>query len=112
MYTLGTRNLTTSLVELKIKTQKGDDILMTISIVAQITGLGQRFPINIPEQENLNKIYHLAYSLPEQVQTSTLGLLTGIDNYHDLILSERIQVQDDFYLITSLDFTSSKTIVR
>ena len=43
------RKIVTSLVELTIKTQKGDDILIKTSTVPLITGLIQRVPINIPE---------------------------------------------------------------
>ena len=95
------KKITTSLVELTIKTQKGEDILIKASIVPQITGLVQRIPINIQEQQNLKKTYHLADNLPQQVQTSTLGLLTGNDYYHKLIMGERIQVKDGLYLIKS-----------
>ena len=42
------KKITTSLVELMIKTQNGDDILIKASIVPQITGSVQRIPINIP----------------------------------------------------------------
>ena len=93
------KKITTSLVELTIKTKKGDDIRIKASIVPQITGLVQRIPINIPEQQNLMKTYHLADTLPRQVQTSTLVLLIGNDYYHELFMGERIQVQDSLYLI-------------
>ena len=75
--------------------------LIKVSIVPQITGLVQRIPINIPEQQNLKKTYHLADTLNQQVQTSTLGLLIGNDYYHELIIGVRIQVQGGLYLIKS-----------
>ena len=63
VYTFGNKKpkkITTSFVELAIKTQKGDYILIKASIVPQITGLFQRIPINMSEQQNLKKTYHLA----------------------------------------------------
>lgn len=56
VYTFGNKKLkkiTTLLVKLTIKTQKRDDLLIKASIARQITGLVQRFPINIPEYQNL-----------------------------------------------------------
>ena len=55
VYTLGNKKkkkITTSLVELIVKTQKGDDMLIKASIVSQTTALVQRIPINIPAQQN------------------------------------------------------------
>ena len=104
IYTLGSKKpkkVTTSLAELTIKTQKGNDILIKASIVPQITGLVQRIPINISEQQNLKKTYNLGDTLSQQVQTSTLGLLIGNDYYHELIMGERTQIQDGLYLIKS-----------
>ena len=91
------RKITTSLVKLNIKTQKGDDTLIKASIVPQII-----IPINIPEQENLMKTNYLVDTLAEQVQTSNLGLLISNDYYQELILGERIQAQDGLYLINSI----------
>ena len=53
--------------------------------------------MNDPEEQNLKSTYHLADTLPQQVQTSALGLLIGNNYYHELILVERIQ--DGLYLI-------------
>ena len=42
------------------------------------------------------KTYHLADTLPQQMQTSTLGLLIDSDYYHEFIMRERIQAQYGF----------------
>ena len=58
--------------------------------------------------------------MPQQAQTSTLGLLIGND-YHELITRERIQVQDGLYLTKSklgwillqrLSCSNSKTVME
>ena len=81
-----------------IKTQKGDDILIKANIVPQITGIVQRVPINILEQQNLKKISR-SWHFVSTSATSTLGLLIGNYCYHELILGKRIQVQGGLYLI-------------
>ena len=80
------KKITSSLIELKIKSQK--DNTDNTSIIPQINGLVQSIAINIPEQQNLKKAYHLAHTLPQKVQTSTFGLLTGNDYYHKLCVRE------------------------
>ena len=101
VYTFGNKKpkkITTSLVEVKIKTQKGDDVLIKANIVPQITGLVQRVPINIPEQQSLKKISR-SWHFVSTSATSALGLLIGNYYYHELIFGERIQVQAGLYLI-------------
>ena len=50
------------------------------------------------------------------MQTSTLGLLIGNDYYYELIMGDRIQVQDGLYLIKSklgwISCSKSETVME
>ena len=52
-----------------------------------------RFPIQ--------KRFRLTDTLPQQTESSTIGVLIGSDYYHEVMSSERVEVQEGLYLIKS-----------
>ena len=102
VYTFGNKKpkgITTSIVNVTLKSKFGKDITIKASIVPQITGLIQRRPIPSKERYYLQKNYQLADSLPVNTESSTLGILIGNDYYDDIVLDERKKLQSGLHII-------------
>ena len=50
---------------------------------------------------SIQKRFRLADTLPQQTESSTIGVLIGSDYYHEVMSSERVEVQEGLYLIKS-----------
>ena len=49
----------------------------------------------------LKQKYDLADTLPSQIETYTLGILTGNNHYYDIILDKRVVVQENLCILES-----------
>jgi len=92
---------TSPAVELTIITKIGKDIKIKATVMQQITGPLQRVPLRLKDQQNLQRTFQLADTLPSQIETYTLGLLIGNDNYYDVMLDERKRIQDNLFVVKS-----------
>ena len=67
----------------------------------KISGDMQRIPIRLKNRFSIQKRFRLADTLPQQTESSTIGVLIGSDYYHEVMSSERVEVQEGLYLIKS-----------
>ena len=67
----------------------------------KISGDMQGLPICLRNRFSIQKRFHLADTLPQQTEPSTIGVLIGSDYYHEVKSSERVEVQGGLYLIKS-----------
>ncbi|KAH3855373.1 hypothetical protein DPMN_097940 [Dreissena polymorpha] len=79
-------------------------MLITANIVPTITGTTGRMPLEIYRKDlfkSLTKHLDLADQIPSEAESGTIDLLIGNDFYLDIIQSERIQIEDGIYLLSS-----------
>ncbi|XP_061165990.1 uncharacterized protein LOC133174913 [Saccostrea echinata] len=105
--TFGARNpktVKTPKISLRIKLKDGHCMRIDANVVPQITGSVQRRPLppNITKQvQHQWKHLQFADTLPETAENSAIDILIGNDYYLDLILSEKIKVNQGLYLLSS-----------
>ena len=61
----------------------------------------QRLPIRLKSRFSIPKRLRLADTLPQQTESSTIGILIGSDYYHEVMSSKKVEVQEGLYLIKS-----------
>ena len=61
----------------------------------------QRLPIRLKNRFSFQKRFRLADALPQQTESSTIGVLIGSDYYHEVMSSEKGEVQEGVYFIKS-----------
>ena len=71
----------TRVVEFGLKLKNGQTMYIQANVVPKITGMIQRAPINSEQFESLVKEYQLADTLPNELEVSTVELLSGNDYY-------------------------------
>ena len=91
----------TPVVEFGLKLKNEQTMDIQANVVPKITGMIQRAPINSEQFKSLVKEYQLADTLPNELEVSTVELLTGNDYYSDLISPERRKVIPGLYLLGS-----------
>ena len=83
----------------------GNTIYLDVSVVLNITGKINRFPLKTEKAEFLNKLGHemLADSLPHHVESSTIAMLIGNDCYFNWLEPQKLDMGGGLsYLILSL----------
>lgn len=99
-----TKVLKTKIAKLKLKLKDGSDMLITANIVPTITGTTTKMPLAIYKKDafkSLSRHLKLADQVPVKAEAGTIDLLIGNDFYLDIIQSERIQIEDGLYLLSS-----------
>ena len=59
----------------------------------------QRLPIRLKNRFSIRKRFRLADTLPQQTESSTIGILIGSDYCDEVMLSKKVEVQEGLYLI-------------
>ncbi|XP_062602892.1 uncharacterized protein LOC134264633 [Saccostrea cucullata] len=98
------KTMKTPKVSLRIKLNDGHFMRIDANVVPQITGSIQRRPLpsTISEKvHNQYKHFQFADTLPKTTENATVDILIGNDHYLDLILSEKIEVNQGLYLLSS-----------
>ena len=95
------KDITSEVVTLMLKSKDGNTFTIKANIVPKISGNIQRTPIPLKNQFEVQRKYRLADSLPRQVESSSIGVLIGSDYYHDIISSEKVQIQEGLYVVRS-----------
>ena len=104
LFTFGTnkpKDIVSKLVTLSLKSKRGNTFTLRANVVPKISGKIQRTPIPLRKQFELQRKYHLADTLPKEVESSSLGLLIGSDYYHEMISPERQKLQNGLYAVKS-----------
>ena len=86
------------------QTKNSNFLDIVANIVPVISGNVQRRSFKLHSSENLNYLaasLDLADTIPTENETSLVELLIGIGYYLDIILSQKIEVQHDLYLLGS-----------
>ena len=90
--------------KLSIKLNNGQYLDISANIVPVISGTVQRKAFKFRSSENLDHLVQsldMADSIPSETDSSTVELLLTNDYYHDIILSQKIEVQPVLYLLAS-----------
>ena len=96
--------LVTSSTVLSIELKDGSALQITANIIPKITGEMQRRPFNtscLQNWEYLWKDNALADTLPTEIESSTIDLFIGNDYYLDLILPQKVEIQQGLYMLGS-----------
>ena len=96
--------LVTPSTVLNIELKDGSALQITANIIPKITGEMQRRPFNtrcLQNWEYLWKDNALADTLPTEIESSTIDLLIGNDYYLDLILPQKVEIQQGLYMLGS-----------
>ena len=75
--------------------------LLKASMVPEINGNVQQAPSKIDNQLKIIRKYELPYILPKHTESSSIGILIGNDYYNDIMLTERLKIQEGLYIIKS-----------
>ena len=95
------KEITTLIVTVLLKSQKGNTVSIKASVVPEISGNVQRAPIKIDNQFKIIRKYELADTLPKHTESSSVGILIGNDYYNGIISTERIKMHEGLYIIKS-----------
>ena len=90
-----------SVVTLMLKSKYGNTVTVKANVVPQISGDIQRLPIRLKNRFSIQKSFRLADTLPQQTESSTIGVLIGSDYYYEVMSSKKVEVQEGLYLIKS-----------
>ncbi|CAG2200106.1 unnamed protein product [Mytilus edulis] len=96
------KTLRTQKVSLKIKLKDGVCMLIDANVVPKITGSILRRPLKMDDRENVKYLCNnlqLADTLPSSLESSTIEILIGNDYYLDIILPQKIEIQQGLYLL-------------
>ena len=94
----------TAQTKLSIKLNNGQYLDVTANIVPVISGTVQRKAMTLCSSKNMEhlvKSHDLADTIPLETESSTVELLVGNDDYLDIILPQKIEVQPGLYLLSS-----------
>ena len=86
---------------LMLKSKDGNTVTVKANVVPKISGDMQRLPIRLKNRFSIQKRFRLADTLPQQTESSAIGVLIGSDYYHEVMSSERVNVQERLFLIKS-----------
>ncbi|CAC5424646.1 unnamed protein product [Mytilus coruscus] len=98
------KTLRTQKVSLKIRLKDGVCMLIDANVVPKITGSILRRPLQMDVCENMKYLCNnlqLADTLPSCLESSTVEILIGNDYYLDIILLQKIEIQQGLYLLGS-----------
>ncbi|CAG2201796.1 unnamed protein product [Mytilus edulis] len=98
------KTLRTQKVSLKIRLKDGVCMLIDANVVPKITGSILRRPLQMDVCENVKYLCNnlqLADTLPSSLESSTIEILIGNDYYLDIILPQKIEIQQGLYLLGS-----------
>ncbi|CAG2200117.1 unnamed protein product [Mytilus edulis] len=98
------KTLRTQKVSLKIRLKDGVCMLIDANVVPKITGSILRRPLQMDVCENVKYLCNnlqLADTLPSCLESSTIEILIGNDYYLDIILPQKIEIQQGLYLLGS-----------
>ena len=84
-----------------LRSNNGNTGTVTANAVPNISGDMQRLPLCLENRFSVQKRFQLADTLPQQSESSTIGVLIGSDHYHEVMSSEMVEVQEGLYLIKS-----------
>ncbi|XP_071158950.1 uncharacterized protein [Mytilus edulis] len=90
------KTLRTQKVSLKIRLKDGVCMLIDANVVPKITGSILRRPLKMDDRENVKYLCNnlqLADTLPSSLESSTIEILIGNDYYLDIILPQKIEIQ-------------------
>ncbi|XP_071136931.1 uncharacterized protein [Mytilus edulis] len=90
------KTLRTQKVSLKIRLKDGVCMLIDANVVPKITGSILRRPLQMDVCENVKYLCNnlqLADTLPSCLESSTIEILIGNDYYLDIILQQKIEIQ-------------------
>ena len=81
----------------------GNTMYLDVSVVPNITGRINRFPLGTQQVEFLNKFGQnmLADSLPHHTESSTIDMLIGNDCYFDLLEPQKLDMGGGLFLFNS-----------
>jgi len=88
----------------KLKSKIGEEMLITVNIVPNITGVIQRKSVKIENKrrfDDFTKQLELADKIPEKDESDSIDLLIGNDYYLDIVIGHKIEVQKGLYLLSS-----------
>ena len=88
-----------SVVTLMLKSKYGNTVTVKANVVPKISGDIQRLPIRLKNRFSIQKSFRLADTLPQQTESSTIGVLIGSDYYYEVMSSKKVEVQEGLYLI-------------
>ena len=86
---------------LMLKSKDGNTVTVKANVVPKISGDMQRLPIRLKNRFSIQKRFRLADTLPQQTESSAIGVLIGSDYCHEVMSSERVNVQERLFLIKS-----------
>lgn len=98
------KRIKTPTTKLNIILKDGSTLKIRANVVPQIAGSIQRRPINLKSVENWEYLwteFSLADDFPHVRETSSVELLIGNDYYLDIILPQKIEVQQGLYMLGS-----------
>ena len=104
IYTFGIsrpKEIMSPVVTLMLKSKDGNTVTVKANVVPKISGDMQRLPICFKSRVSIQKRFRLTDTLPQQTESSTIGVLIGSDYYHEMMSSEKVEVQEGLYLIKS-----------
>ena len=86
-------------VTLMLKSKDGNTVTVKANVVPKVSGDMQRLSIRLKNKFSIQKRFRLADTLPQQTESSTIGVLIGNYYYHEVMSSKRMEVQEGLYLI-------------
>jgi len=88
----------------KLKSKIGEEMLITVNIVPNITDVIQRKSVKIENKrrfDDFTKQLELVDKIPEKDESDSIDLLIGNDYYLDIVIGHTIEVQKVLYLLSS-----------
>ena len=82
-----------------LKSKDGNTITVKTTVVPKISGDMQRLPIYLKNRFSIQKGFGLADTLPQQTEFSTIEVLIGSNYCHEVMSSEKVEVQEGLYII-------------
>jgi len=98
------KKIKTASAKVKLKSKIGEEMLITVNIVPNITGVIQRKSVKIENKrrfDDLTKQLELADKILEQDESKSIDLLIGNDYYSDIVIGHTMEVQKRLYLLSS-----------
>ena len=94
----------TSSAKVGIRLKDGQIFYILVNIALNITDMVHRKPILFAQSESMDYLMNsldLADTIPLESESSTIELLQGNDYYLDVVLPQRIEVQNAIYFLSS-----------
>ena len=104
IYTFGIskpKEIMSPVVTLMLKSKDGNTVTVKANVVPKVSGDIQRLSIRLKNKFSIQKRFRLADTLPQQTESSTIGVPIGNYYYHEVMSSKRMEVQEGLYLIKS-----------